>query len=744
MRKKTMKNKGNKWEENIMKETNALKDVRDCNNELPTSAEEEGLESRNRDKKKKKKRKRHDNSSSNEVECIADGLPMSVEADSVRLRDGDKEKKKKKRHDVSENSVEHSANGYKRKKKRDDVSDNDFEVDASQCESVAESDVGICAGEKDTDRRREREAEFINTENESQKARKKGKKLNDAEISEVQQASKETYKGADRNASLPNNNMKDLGNNFVLDARKYKKKSRKENKNKNGNGNDRKELEFDMHNSHEKEESAQMNNGEEGNLKERKKKRKRDKRGSDIEGMSSIIDEKGVEKQREQFNGKIVDNVEDPRKKKNRVKKKLSNEPEVELQEMGDSSGIVDKDVVNNDDDAHSPKNEARGRKGNVNSVNLKFSDKEKEEEEEKEEKKKKKKKKKKTNVKSVKQSSEGNDHQEIPGAADPSGNPTSRRRSKKVSFSDHVEVFTSSDYGPSDGENIEEDGLVRGKRYTLEEDQMIKEAVANYIDTHMLGENGLDMVLNCKLHPEIKDCWKEIGAALPWRPCVSIYYRAHIIFQRSEERKWTPEELKLIKDHYQKNGSDWKSLADVLGKHRFHVKDAWRRHKLPNMKKGSWSQDEYQNLFDLVNIDLRLKACEEKKSKHGMLRDNICWGAISDKLETRNNATCCIKWYKQLQSPMVAKGIWADVDDYILLDKLNNLDACCIEDVDWDNLLEHRSGDICRNRWNQMVRHIGDNKIKSFAEQLEVLSKRYCPDIREAREAYDSKPAVP
>ena len=80
-------------------------------------------------------------------------------------------------------------------------------------------------------------------------------------------------------------------------------------------------------------------------------------------------------------------------------------------------------------------------------------------------------------------------------------------------------------------------------------------------------------------------------------------------------------------------------------------------------------------------------------------------------------------------------------MDDYRVLIALDDLDACCMEDVDWDSLLDHRTSDICRKRWNQMVKHLGN---KSFAEQVEVLIGRYCPDVLEAREAYNSKPLVP
>ncbi|KAM7502111.1 hypothetical protein LguiB_001015 [Lonicera macranthoides] len=74
---------------------------------------------------------------------------------------------------------------------------------------------------------------------------------------------------------------------------------------------------------------------------------------------------------------------------------------------------------------------------------------------------------------------------------------------------------------------------------------------------------------------------------------------------------------------------------------------------------------------------------------------------AISDKLSTRTNQTCCRKWYTQMTSSMVEEGIWAYVDDYCLLDTLFNLDACCVEDVNWDSLLKHRSGEVCRKRWD-------------------------------------------
>ncbi|CAN0829032.1 Cyclin-D-binding Myb-like transcription factor 1 [Linum grandiflorum] len=265
---------------------------------------------------------------------------------------------------------------------------------------------------------------------------------------------------------------------------------------------------------------------------------------------------------------------------------------------------------------------------------------------------------------------------------------------------------------------------LVRGKRFSPEEDKLVEAAC-------------------WEKHKQVSKCWKEICAAIPWRPRESVRCRAHIIFERGETRKWTEEDCDLVLKYHEKHGAEWKTLADALGKHRHHVKDTFRRLKLKKRNSGHWSQDEYQALFDLVNTDLRMKAFEERKSKHGMLRDNISWTSISDKLETRNFAICCQKWYNQLASPMVAQGEWLDTDDYRLAMELYNLDACCMEDVDWDCVLEHRSGEVCRKRWNEMVKHLGDCKNKLFSEQVDILAKRYCSDVLEAREAYYSKPVV-
>ncbi|KAL9416267.1 hypothetical protein AB3S75_039457 [Citrus x aurantiifolia] len=576
-----------------------------------------------------------------------------------------KEKEKKRDVDLraSENEVEMKDDVDENEKKINEVGGNDFEFGDSRNGVIVEGhvDTNNTGSEKERQKKKKRKLEISEDENEIPKDMRI---INDEEVNEINEDSKQKQLAMDENASLQKNDQEDSGNNSELKVRKKRKKLLKEGMNNDGSG-----------------VVSSFSDNAEGNNKETRE----------------------AIRESEQLDGSMMEKVENGGKQKKKKKKKAHVDGTQAEKLCNVNSGVEDMEgQAILEEDGKKEKKKAKSVK--------KHSGGDKK-------------------ASQTKKGVETNDLSE--GSAQ-------KERSKKVSFSNDVQVFPSSDV-----KNGKDDGFVRGKRFSKEEDEMIKRAVMNYIETHGLGEEGLNMVLHCRSHPEVKHCWKEIGSALPWRPYDSIYYRAHIIFQRDENRKWTPEELELVRKFHEKHGSNWKMLADALGKHRFHVKDAWRRVRLPNQKKGQWSQEEYQKLFDLVNMDLRMRALEEKKTKHGMLRDNISWEAISDKLATRSNAICCMKWYDQLTSPMVAEGKWADTDDFHLVNALSSLDACCMDDVDWDNLLEHRSGTLCQKRWKQMVKHLGTDGNKSFPEQVETLSTRYSPDVLEAREAYSSKPAV-
>ncbi|XP_021609668.1 uncharacterized protein LOC110613056 [Manihot esculenta] len=669
------------------------------------------------------------------------------------------------------------SNEYKKKKsKRHKAYGDDVELSATETEAISlEGNIDQSNREigKNRKKKKKRKSLQINVESDvvSHKVRKRDK-VGDTieEVSKSKEDLEEFCIGVGEMMSLKKDDNMDLESNFESGVLDYKKKDKeKKSKDKNGNGRDhldenildhveslwkeRKQKKYQlkgdlgtklpkvmagMHGNESnaiEEDGGNIDSSEDVNLgaharndqrkdEKERKKRKRERHASDAGVIINEIDKKNVDNNNE-LDGNILENVEHSRKKR---KKKHNVDLAVALKEHMDVK-LCNESNLMGEHEGNECSIKIKVGRGKIEDCTVK--------------------KVKKKKSKSIENNSEGKGSERAQRVGkgvkhtNPFENFIPQGTCKRVRFSEEVEVFPLFN-GPST-DNVQEEELVRGKRFSLEEDEMVKEAVLNYIDAHGLGEEGLTMVLNCKKYPELRNCWKEIGAALPWRPSVSVYYRAHVLFERDEKHSWTLEEYEFVHKFHEKHGSNWKTLAEALGKHRVHVKDTWRRIKVANRRRGKWSQEEYQTLFDLVNMDLRMKACEESKSsKHGMLRDNISWTAISEKLGTRATPMCCMKWYDQLTPPMVAEGKWLDVDDYRLVIALYVLDACCMEDVDWDNLLEHRSGDLCRKRWNQMVKHIGEYGNKSFADQVEILIERYCPDVLEAREAYNSKPIVP
>ena len=113
------------------------------------------------------------------------------------------------------------------------------------------------------------------------------------------------------------------------------------------------------------------------------------------------------------------------------------------------------------------------------------------------------------------------------------------------------------------------------GNRFSKVEDEVVKEAVLECIEAHCLGEEGLKMALNCMLYPEVRNCWKKIGTCLAIGLKVPSNIMLKFCFEGMEKRKWTEEEIKPVHEFQEKHGNQWKHLADELGKHGIHVKDA-------------------------------------------------------------------------------------------------------------------------------------------------------------------------
>ncbi|KAJ7546912.1 hypothetical protein O6H91_08G060400 [Diphasiastrum complanatum] len=284
--------------------------------------------------------------------------------------------------------------------------------------------------------------------------------------------------------------------------------------------------------------------------------------------------------------------------------------------------------------------------------------------------------------------------------------------------------------------EDYEREGLVWAKRFTKEEDELLKKSIFDYIKSKGWAEaEGLAKIWNSYNSKEERGCWKEISNCLPHRAIKSIVSRAHrLLDEGAHKGKWSQEEEDSLRRLHTQFGHNWRRICSVIGRSSKNVKDKWRLMKVERAK-GQWTQQELLKLCNMVHENLRLKAKfgKEKNPKdHRVFRDEINWQLISDKLGSRTHSACASEWYHTLASSMVSQGQWATEDDQPFLLRLLESGADDEEAVEWHKLLQHRSGLTCRKRWKHMVRHLGESSHISFGDKLKLLTQRYAPDLLE------------
>ncbi|KAG0581011.1 hypothetical protein KC19_4G217400 [Ceratodon purpureus] len=341
------------------------------------------------------------------------------------------------------------------------------------------------------------------------------------------------------------------------------------------------------------------------------------------------------------------------------------------------------------------------------------------------------------------------------------SGAESERKKKKKVTF----QLPDQSEFEPSEKELLGEEteftdldstwksdklrpGLVYGM-YTPEEDGVLKQAVFDYIQEQGWDrEEGLKKILNSRTS-EAKGCWHVIRKCLPKRELKRIYARAHrILGPNTLLGKWTNEETQALMELHSVHGNNWKRIATLVGRDSEACKDKWRYvkwSKSKDYKIGTWSEEEHQKLCELVFKCLHVKAQMAKNGlivkTNRMIRDDINWEFIAEQMGGRGRLDCLCQWYRKMASPMVTTGEWSNGDDQRLLERLMEEFPLSEELVEWDSLLDNRSGEVCKKRWEQMQRTLGrgpEVRHQHFLEKLESIMKRFAPHLLDTE--YDQK----
>eukprot|EP00850_Spirogloea_muscicola_P016811 SM000139S00128 [mRNA] locus=s139:308636:312000:+ [translate_table: standard] len=270
--------------------------------------------------------------------------------------------------------------------------------------------------------------------------------------------------------------------------------------------------------------------------------------------------------------------------------------------------------------------------------------------------------------------------------------------------------------------------------RFSKEEDRTIVAAVLEYVRVHGWEEDeGIQRLLKPRTS-KMKGVWLELAKALPDRHVKRVYMRAlRLLDKRNYVGQWTAEEEDTLRRLYAEHGPKWSKLAGSFGRLPGALKDKWREIKNGGHQEGKFTAAEVDKLCDLVHEAVRSKskAIQPQDIEVGgrQIRDDINWTWISKHFPGRTYNQCLRTWYYRIAPSMVLEGSWGPRDDQRLLESLLECGEDYDTEIQWDTLLDNRSGETCKKRWKQIKKHLPDG-YWTFEEQVEMACKRLAPEL--------------
>eukprot|EP00271_Cylindrocystis_brebissonii_P004819 TRINITY_DN16735_c0_g1_i1.p1 TRINITY_DN16735_c0_g1~~TRINITY_DN16735_c0_g1_i1.p1 ORF type:complete len:598 (+),score=92.14 TRINITY_DN16735_c0_g1_i1:441-2234(+) len=267
---------------------------------------------------------------------------------------------------------------------------------------------------------------------------------------------------------------------------------------------------------------------------------------------------------------------------------------------------------------------------------------------------------------------------------------------------------------------------------FSREEDAIILAAVKEYTEAKGWSqEEGVEKLLSARKRAH--GAWLEIGRCLPHRRLKSIHVRAtRLLHSGNFLGRWSPEEEEALKRLYGEHGPQWRKMSEIIGRWGENIKHKWRDLKLGEAAaKGPWSQEEMEKLCGLVKQQVEDRERDPTlRRDHGkrLVHDDLDWQAIQEQMGRRHNA-CITQWYYKLSPFMVANGEWGNRDDRRMLKAMVEGGYVDEMEVEWEALLDDRSGDICRKRWHQMKRHFPP-MARTFLDNVELACDRFAPNL--------------
>lgn len=268
-------------------------------------------------------------------------------------------------------------------------------------------------------------------------------------------------------------------------------------------------------------------------------------------------------------------------------------------------------------------------------------------------------------------------------------------------------------------------------KKYTLEEELKLKEAIKDYMaDTGKTREEIYDIVELARCEKKGNSLFfKSVASALPHRKYNSVY--EHIIrkLHRGNCQKWEESDIRHLLELVAKMGHQWGKISRILERPKWNVRDVYRRYVVEGKQvKGKWTTEEESRLAEAIMkerpnwrvVDGRILDTGGKLLSVEDVR-GLPWKEISKFVGSRSAFQCRCHWFA-VKFDTQNRMIMSKEDDLKLIQKLKSLDYDCESDVNWNEVDPYRYSNMLQTRFYTIKHLLPNNRLLEWNQLLDGL----------------------
>eukprot|EP00300_Choanocystis_sp_HF-7_P026056 c2860_g1_i1.p1 GENE.c2860_g1_i1~~c2860_g1_i1.p1 ORF type:complete len:473 (+),score=96.66 c2860_g1_i1:176-1420(+) len=229
--------------------------------------------------------------------------------------------------------------------------------------------------------------------------------------------------------------------------------------------------------------------------------------------------------------------------------------------------------------------------------------------------------------------------------------------------------------------------------------------------------------------HLKLQGFYRELQTALPHRKVITVQQHVAQRYHPGNYRKWTREDLDLLKQLVDRHGNKWNKISVIFGRPPINVKF---QYLTLLFDKNPWTEEEeaslnatVQKIALLSGIDVPNPSAVDAFGEQTIAASvqRLPWATIGQLMAPKTGVQCRTKWLSQFAYRADAvKQFKTAADDIDLVERLIKLDVDDESEVNWNHVDPNYFGHSFRARFRVLKLNVSNAPHLEWNDLLSAI----------------------